>query len=304
MTTVSTDLLVIGKGPAGISASLYAVRGGLSVLVVSRDAGLLWKDAAVGNYFGFPGPVSGRQLLEDSWANTARLGVSFLDAEATGIAPETDGSFLVSTTAGPVRCLALVIATGQARKAPRIEGLDALTGRGVAFCTLCDAYFHRGKPVAVLGDGAFALHEARELAAIASSVTLLANGRTPSEAYLDEARSRGWPVDLRPIRRLEGQDTLTGVSFDSGDSLPLSGLFIAEGMAGSLSFAVSLGLETEGGALKVDRRGATAQPGIFGAGDCVGGILQLSVAVGEGAAAGISALEYVRRAKKAHGHPD
>ena len=175
---------------------------------------------------------------------------------------------------------AVILATGSPRAVPKIEGVAAFEGRGVSYCAICDAFFYRGKDVAVLGQGEYALEEARVLLPVAQSVTLLTDG---SEA----------PADLPDGLRVETRKV--SVAFAEGESLRVSGVFIAYGTAGSGDFARKLGAQLDGTRIKANADGSTAVPGLFAAGDCTGGLLQVAKAVADGAEAAMSAVKFVRK---------
>src|SRR5699024_5254392 len=147
--------------------------------------------------------------------------------------------------------------------------------------------------VAVLGNGDYALHEAQELLPMASHVTILTNGLEPQVDFPKEM-----DVIPTPIRQLNGDTSLKGVVFEDNTTLEISGLFVALGTANGSDLAKKLGLLLENDKIVVDDSMATALPGVFAAGDCIGGILQVSTAVGEGAKAGISAIKFLREQKK------
>ena len=137
------DLIVVGKGPAGLSAAIYAVRAGLSVLVIGRDIGALDKAEKIENYFGFTDPVKGTDLIAQGRAQAERLGAEILDAEVTGIS--WLDNFQVHTAHQAYAGSSLVIATGLPRKKASVTGLSAFEGRGVSYCATCDGFFYRVK---------------------------------------------------------------------------------------------------------------------------------------------------------------
>ncbi len=281
-------VIIIGAGPAGVSASLYTVRAGIETLVLSNGGGALKKAERIENYYGFPQPVSGEELMQRGVEGARRLGVTFLEEEVVGIGFED--SLTVSTTAGRHAADAVLLATGTSRLAPPIPGLKDFEGRGVSYCAVCDAFFYRGRDVAVLGSGEYALHEAMELAAVARSVTILTNGQTPAAAFPES-----FTVVTGEIAAVEGGGMLGGVRLKDGTLIQTDGLFVAIGVAGSVALAKKIGALTEGTAISVDENMATNVPGLYAAGDCTGGLLQVSKAVYEGAKAGISIVKALRK---------
>ena len=150
-------IVIIGSGPAGISAALYAVRAGVDTTVLTKGPGALDRAEKIENYYGFAEPVSGAELERRSIENAKRLGVRFVTAEAVGLT-YTD-KLTVETVDKNYPADAVILATGASRAVPRIPGLAGLEGHGVSYCAACDAFFYRGKDVAVLGSGEYALHE-------------------------------------------------------------------------------------------------------------------------------------------------
>jgi len=283
-------IVIIGAGPAGVSAALYAVRGNADPLVIDNGIGALQKAEKIENYYGLERPLSGAELYERGIRQAKALGVRFLEAQMLSV--RGYDPYEVVTTAGNIETQSIIFATGGKRTAPPIEGLSALEGHGVSYCAVCDAFFYRGKDVAVLGSGDFALHEAEELAAVANSVTLLTDGKETSFS-----KEHGFPVRTEKVAAIEGTDgAVSGVSFESGDVLAVSGVFVALGTAGSADMARQMGAAlTDKGNIRINAEMATNVPGVFAAGDCTGGLLQVVKAVYEGAQAGLSAVQYVRK---------
>ena len=282
-------IIIIGGGPAGLSAAIYAVRAGMQTTVLYKDGGALGKTDKIENYFGFPEALSGAELLERGQKQAERLGAALVRAEVTGIEYAEHG-FAVKTTGDDFSADAVILATGSPRAVPNIPGVREFEGRGVSYCAICDAFFYRGKAVGVLGQGEYALEEARVLLPVAGSVTLLTNG-APVPAALPE----GLRVDARLLTAVEGGELVEQAVFAEGAPLPLDGVFIAYGTAGSGDFARKLGAQVDGARIRANADGSTAVPGLFAAGDCTGGLLQVAKAVADGAEAAMSAVKFVRK---------
>lgn len=280
--------MIIGNGPAGVSAALYIQRSGMHAVMIGKDSGALGKAHLIENYYGLPQPLSGEELNRQGIEQAKRLGAKLIQDEVVGIGWQ-DG-FLVQTKQGEYQAPVVILATGTSRNAPGIPGLKEYEGRGVSYCAVCDAFFYRKKPVTVLGEGAYALHEAMELLPIASSVTLLTNGKEPRESV-----PKGITVCKKEIKALTGKNTLERVEFNDGSVLPAAGLFVAMGVATSTDLARKLGVQMEQKYIRVNEHMETNVPGLFAAGDCTGGMLQIAKAVYEGARAGTEAIQYVRK---------
>ena len=294
--------MIIGTGPAGISAALYAARGNMRPLVINNGIGALEKAEKIENYYGLEQPISGVELYERGLAQAEALGVRIIEAEVLGISGFD--TFTVKTTAGDFDTVSVILATGGKRNAPKIPGLREFEGRGVSYCAVCDAFFYRGKEVAVVGNGDFALHEAEELRNVTQDVTIYTDGKKP-----EFSREHPISVNTMKIQAIEGDDKVSGLLMQSDASVqdadtqeksfyPADGIFIALGTAGSTEIARQMGAEiTDKGNIKADEEMATTIPGLFAAGDCTGGLLQVSKAVYEGSVAAISAGKYVRSRK-------
>jgi thioredoxin reductase (NADPH) len=286
------DLIIIGKGPAGLSASIYAVRAGLNVLVIGRDHGALEKAEKIENYLGFIEPLSGIELLANAEAQAKRLGVEIVQDEVTGVSWMEN--FEVHTTSESYSAASVVLATGIPRRKATVKGLTGFDGKGVSYCATCDGFFYRGKNVAVIGSGEYALKEAGELKPFAARITLLTNGREFEGSFTDDKIE----LDKRKLKSVFGsEEKVGGLEFEDGSKLDVDGIFVAEGTASALDLALKLGLDNDGKVILVDESQATNLPGIFAAGDCTGGLLQVAVAVGEGARAGMSASAYVKESR-------
>ena len=283
-----SNIVIIGSGPAGVSAALYAVRAGVHTTVLTKGPGALDRAEKIENYYGFAEPVSGVELERRSIENALRLGVEVVHTEAVGLT-WTD-RLTVETLAGDYPADAVILATGAARAVPHIPGLAGLEGRGVSFCAACDAFFYRGRDVAVLGSGEYALHEVQALLPVARSVTLLTNGAALTAQFPPEVA-----VCPQKVEAILGEQTVTGVQLSGGETRAAAGVFVALGVAGSTALARKLGAAVDGSRIVVDAQMQTTVPGLYAAGDCTGGLLQVAKAVYEGALAGTEAAKALRK---------
>ena len=282
------NIVIIGSGPAGVSAALYAVRAGADTTIITKGPGALDRAEKIENYYGFAEPVSGAELERRSIENAKRLGVRFVTAEAVGLT-YTD-KLTVETVGEDYPADAVILATGASRAVPRIPGLAGMEGRGVSYCAACDAFFYRGKDVAVLGSGEYALHEVQALLPVVRSVTLLTNGAPLTAQFPPEVKVHPQKVDA-----ILGETVVTGVQLSGGETLAVSGVFAALGVAGSTALARKIGAEVDGNRIVVDEKMQTTVPGLYAAGDCTGGLLQVAKAVYEGAQAGTEAAKALRK---------
>lgn len=284
------DVAVIGSGPAGISAAVYAKRGGLSVVVLSNFEGSLKKTEKIENYYGFPSVISGEELHNNGILQAERLGITTINCQITSVEQMGKFSFSLKSTLGETMAKSVIIACGAPSVRPKIEGVESFEGRGISYCAVCDGFFFRGKSVCVLGSGQYASKEAEYLLNLTTRVTVLTNGNKKFYPMPD-----GAAVNTLKVVNFDGTKSLNRVNFEDGSFLPTDGVFVAEGIAGASDFARRLGLSTdEKGAIIIDREGNTSVKGVFAAGDCTPGMNQICYAVSEGASAGLSAIKFIK----------
>ena len=283
-------IVIVGSGPAGCSAALYAARAGMETMVISKGIGALQKAEQIQNYYGFEEGITGAELYRRGVAGAQAVGTQFVTAEVVGL--DYAATLVVQTTAGDSPADAVILATGTGRIAPKIAGLAEHEGRGVSYCATCDAFFYRGKTAAVLGTGEYALHEVQALLPLAGKVILCTNGEPLTAEF-----PAGVTVCTEKLEAIEGEETVTALRLVGGGLLPADGLFVALGVAGSAALARKLGAPVENGRIVVDEKMQTGIPGLFAAGDCTGGMLQVCKAVYEGALAATEAIKQIRGKK-------
>ncbi len=281
------DTVIIGKGPAGISAAIYLKRAGLNVLIIGKDGGSLEKAGQIENYYGFDRPINGKELIEKGIAQAENLGITIITAEVTAV--DYFGGISVKTPTDTYKAKTLLFAIGKKKKTVNIEGVKEFAGRGVSYCAVCDGFFYKNKKVAVIGSGKLALSEAAYLKNIAGEVTVFTNGEETEEGGFNTVKGK--------ITKIYGEESVKGVMTET-NSYSADGVFIALGTAGAEEFAYKIGLETENGNITVDKNYATNIQGIYAAGDCTGGFLQVSKAVSDGANAANSIMKYIKSAKQ------
>ena len=278
------DVIVIGSGPAGITAAIYSKRRNLSILVISKGNGTLQKAEKIDNYYGFENGISGKELYVNGIKQAKNFGIDFIEDEVINI--EYINQFTIETVNSKYEAKAVILATGVSRNVPNIKGIKEFEGKGVSYCAVCDSFFYKGKDVAVLGDGNYAIHEFETLKPIASSVTILTNGNT-----MVENRDSSIEVNSKKIREFRGDTKLEEVEFEDNTIQSLNGVFIAMGTASSSDLARKIGARIENNNIIVNENMETTVPGLFACGDCTGGLLQISKAVYEGAKAGLAVLK-------------
>ena len=279
------DVTIIGAGPAGISACLYAKRANLNVLVLYYGESNLEKATKIDNYYGFIDGISGGDLYNNGIEQAKKLGVEVKNLEVLGIDYMQD-AFNIKTESENFETKTVILATGNKKVRPNIKGIEEFEGKGISYCAICDAFFYRNKNVAVIGNGKFAVNEATELSHVANKVTILTNG-------LDKPESN-FEVNTNKISSINGEEKVTDIEFEDGSKIEIDGIFIALGEAGAGDFAKTLGILQDGDSIKINNKMETNVPGIYACGNVTGGLLQVCKAVYEGAEAGLSAVNYIR----------
>lgn len=282
-------LIIAGAGPAGVSAALYAVRSGITPLVLHKGGGALEKAVKIENYYGLPHPVTGAELYKNGLKQLESFQVPVVEEEL--LAVEYDGDYTVRTTEHTYHSKALILATGAKRNPLALKELKKYEGSGISYCAVCDGFFYRGKEVAVLGNGPYALHEAKVLEPLAAKVTILTNGK---EADFNGEDTASIHIETKKVISAGGDETLSYVQLEDESRLPISGLFVALGTADSTDIARKLGLIIENNHILIEPDTSTPLPGLYAAGDCTGGMLQIAKAVYEGAMAGTRAVNYLK----------
>lgn len=274
------DTIIIGAGPAGISASLYAKRAGLDVLVLYKDDGTLEKVHKIDNYYAVP-RVSGDELAKIGRKQAEDLGINIKKEEVVEIEYDYENNFFTVKADKRYQAKSIILATGTSRNTLRIQGLKELEGKGISYCAVCDAFFYRNKDVAIIGSGKYAINEINHLKNVVNSVVLLTEGGTPPETRGDVE------VITKRVAKFEGKEKVEDIVFEDNSKRKVDGVFIALGTAGANDFGKKLGLNIQNNNIIIDENMQTSMKGIFACGDCTGGLLQISKAVYEGAKARI-----------------
>ncbi len=287
------DVLIIGAGPAGISASLYTKRANLNTIILHYGESSLEKAKRIENYYGFENGIDGKTLYNNGIKQAKNLGVEVKEEEILKIEAEkvADNSiFKITTTKSTYEAKSLIIAIGAKKNKLKIKGVKELEGKGISYCAICDGFFYRNKDVSVLGSGNYALSETNDLINIAKTVTILTNGESKPDFRADNVQ-----IITKPIEEIKGENRVEEVVFNDKSTLKTNGIFIAQGTAGSVELAKKLGLLLKDDKIIVNSNMETNIKGVYACGDCTGGILQISNAVSEGTTAALSLIQFLRK---------
>lgn len=303
MTEDIYDVIVIGGGPAGLTAALYAARLNLKTLVLEgvKVGGRALDAHWVDNYPGFPEGISGPNLMQRFNEQVTRFGAEVRRETVIGFSDFGDIK-MVSTRQGYHQAKAVIIATGVNRRQLSVPGENEFKGRGVSYCAVCDGPFFKGKRVAIVGEGHEAVHDAEVLAETAAKVYAIPGKNGYSEEHSELRRIRGNPnieiVEGRAITEIAGKDFVQGVKLDDGSTLDVDGVFVILERVGTAEIFQEAGITTdEGGCILVDDNGMTNIKGVYAAGDCSCEGMQIAMATGMGARAAIAAMKHVKAVK-------
>lgn len=305
--TMLYDLLIVGAGPAGLNAALYAKRKGLDVAILTkRKGGQVMDTSIVDNYLGIEN-LSGEGLVEQFLSHLHKLDVPILeDAEVIGVEQEGPQHRVRLMNGGSYQSKALLIATGSTPRRLGVPGEQAYAGKGVAYCAICDAPLFKGKDVFVAGGGNSAVEAALDLAKLANSVTLVHRSELRADKILIDQLLTNDKIDVHlrtQILEIQGNVAMThlqvkDLATDHIYTLPGDGIFIEIGHIPNLGPFEPLLKLNEHGEILVDDKNQTSIPGIFAAGDVTQiPYKQIIMAVGDGAKAALAANDYIHQHK-------
>lgn len=283
------DVIIVGAGPAGISASLYTIRRNLKTLIIYKEKSALEKSTKIENYYGFENGINGEELYKIGIRQAQNIGAEVIKDEVTNIKidylNEKEYTFKVETLNNEFKAKSVILATGNKKNKPNIKNMDKYEGKGISYCAICDGFFYRNKNVAVIGNGDYAIAEAKDLQNIAKSITILTNGRQAPEYRAENINS-----NTKEIDQIEGENKVEEIDFVDNTKMKIDGIFIAQGVAGSTEFAKKIGAKINNDKIVVDENMETSIKGLFACGDCTGGLYQVSKAVYDGTKAGLAVL--------------
>ncbi|RXG33973.1 thioredoxin-disulfide reductase [Methanohalophilus sp. WG1-DM] len=295
------DLIILGAGPAGVTAAIYAVRYGLDTLLVDKDSmsGLISTAKTIENYTGFPS-IGGMELMEKFLDHAEKAGVTSKVMEIKSVAEEGD-DFIVSSSEEELKSKSLIVATGSSPRELDVPGEKEFLGRGVSYCATCDGPFFSGKEVAVIGGGESAVTDAIFLSDIASKVYLIHRRDKLRASSILQDRAFDRPniefVWDSAVDAIEGKDVVESLQVhnvitEETKKLPVNGAFIYIGFNPNTDF-VNVKKNNKGFII-TDESMTTSVRGIFAAGDCrQSPLYQVITAASDGAIAAYSAFKYI-----------
>jgi thioredoxin reductase (NADPH) len=298
------QLIIIGGGPAGLSAGLYASRSKLDTLLIEKAGlgGQILNAEMVENYPGFPQGISGSELGALIAQQATKYGLPTTFAEVQGLEIQGDEK-IVTTGEGQYRAKAVIIASGSEYSKLGVPGEEEFLGKGISYCAMCDGAFFRDQVVAVVGGGNVALNDALFLTRFATKVIVIhrrdqlrATKILQDRAFANPKIEFLWDTVVESITgdKLVGEMRLRNVKTGNGSSLVVSGVFVAVGLRPNTAYLKGLITMDEGGFILVNGQMETGVPGVYAAGDIrTGSIRQVVSAAGDGATAAIAAERFL-----------
>ena len=301
---VKYEVIIIGGGPAGLTAGLYASRAGLKSLLMERGivGGQIVNATLVENYPGFPQGISGAELGSLMHQQAVKYGLEVVTSEVTGITSRE--SYSIATTDGDFKAVAIIIAAGSEYRTLGISGEERLVGHGVSYCATCDGFFFRNREVAVVGGGDTAITDALELTRHAKKVYVIHRRDQLRAGQVLQQRAFAQPklefIWSTVVEEIMGEESISGLKLrnvETGQSsiLKVEGIFVAVGLVpNSQQFSNTVNLDNTG-YIVTDETMSTSAPGIFAAGDIRrNSSRQVAAAVGDGVTAAMSACRYIQ----------
>lgn len=290
------DVIIIGHGPAGLSAALFTSRAQLKTLVIGEtDKSQLKWAKNIENYFGFPEGIDGVDLLKKGVEQAKNCGADVIAGEIVSVTKENKTFTVKAADGKTAEAKALIIATGIPIQWAGIANEQKLMGKGVHTCASCDGPLYKDKKVAVIGNGNHAAEDALELLSYTKNITIISHNKKfeIGEKYQEALKKNNIQLKEAKAKEFVADKFLKKIVFEDGEE-EFDGAFLACGSAGSLTLASKLGIETKENLLVVDGNNMTNVPGAFAAGNCMGKCRQIAKNVGDGCNTGISVIRYLQ----------
>lgn len=297
------DVLILGSGPAGLQAAVYAARAKASVVVLGRLVRSSLYKAHVENYCCMEGTFQGSDFLEQGRQQAERFGAQFCEQDVVDVRRLEDGHFAISLESGEEWTAgAIILAMGISRNRLNVSGEKEFLGKGVSYCVDCDAHFFRDDVVVVVGEESAACWGALNLQLIAREVHLVYSEFNINEHLLYHVeRSDIIKHPGRRVKQIVGSQAVEAVVLDDGSKIEAAGVFIELGAKGALELAGKLDIALDSQSMRyiaANKKQETNVPGIYAAGDICGPPWQMAKAVGEGCVAGLEAASFAKRARR------
>lgn len=265
------DVIVVGSGPAGVTAAIYLKRFNRDVLVIGSDKSSLHLASSIDNYYGHLAS-NGQELYEKGISQLRELEIDYINANVLGV--EYYGDFIVNLEDTNYSAQYLVLATGKARNKLKIKNYQQFEMKGISYCAVCDGFFYRNKKIGIIGSGKFMEHELAFLSQFSKDIVIFTNGEGSYES--------SYQVVKDPIVSFYGNERLEGIE-TTKEKLSVDGVFVAIGEMGTFDLVKHLGIEIDkANNIVVNADYETNLGGLYAIGDAIGGVLQVTKASYDG----------------------
>jgi thioredoxin reductase (NADPH) len=309
MAQKTYDIIIVGAGPAGLTAGIYAARIGLKTLILEGKlpGGRAIDASMVENFPGFPEGITGAELTQKMTAQAKKFGAELKFPEEVINIDLSGKTKLVNTGRASYQARALIFSTGTQRKKLQVPGEMEFLGRGVSYCPICDGAFFKDLAVTVIGSGDEAANDALFMTRIARKVTMISSSEEMETSKILRERleeKKDFEVMLNSrVEAIEGDTSVKAIKIvdtktKKQQKIPTDAVFVSLGRVPMTQIVQKAGIEVDQmGCIKVDRQQRTNVEGVYAAGDCTCGGMQMVAAAGEGATAAIKASTYIKRTK-------
>lgn len=289
------DVIVIGRGPAGLSASIYLKRANLNILVIGKDKGILKNVGEIENVYPL-GKTTGINIQNMGEEHVKSLGIEILEDEVLRIEKNDENKYIVRTKEKSFKTKYIFLGIGFKRKKLDIENIEKYEGKGISYCAVCDGFFFKNKDIGIYGNSDYAIEEAKYMVNIANKVFILTDGRKPISEILklEKENPDKYQVKEDKIQKVFGGERLETLEFVNGSQVNTLGIFIAE-EANNKTFSTQLGILMEDDLIKIDENRRTNVKGIYAGGDVTKGTKQIIKAMYDGM---IAALDIIKEYNK------
>lgn len=283
---MKTQVIVIGRGPSGITAAIYLKRANIDVVVIGKDGGVLEQVSHIENYYPFSN-ISGKELQKKGEQQAQKFNIPIIEEEVIEIKYIENNKFKVITNKNEYETEYIYLGMGKDRKRVRIKNIERFQGKGISYCAVCDGFIYKDKDISVLGNTEYTINEVKYLENVARKTYILTDGETPIDKIKElEKNNKNIQIIAKKIKQIDGEDRVEKLVFEDNETIDIKGIFIAEELD-TKSLAKKLGLIFTEDDIETNENQKTNIPNVYAGGDATKGIKQIIKATNDGMIAGL-----------------
>lgn len=283
---MKTQVIVIGRGPSGITAAIYLKRANIDVVVIGKDGGVLEQVSHIENYYPFS-DISGKELQKKGEQQAQKFNIPIIEEEVIEIKYIENNKFKVITNKNEYETEYIYLGMGKDRKRVRIKNIEKFQGKGISYCAVCDGFIYKDKDISVLGNTEYTINEVKYLENVARKTYILTDGETPIDKIKElEKNNKNIQIIAKKIKQIDGEDRVEKLVFEDNETIDIKGIFIAEELD-TKSLAKKLGLTFTEDDIETNENQKTNIPNVYAGGDATKGIKQIIKATNDGMIAGL-----------------